>query len=245
MSKHKNWLGPWSGLIHCGKCHALMSGSQCPVCADQLSTERWMTVKVDGKDHQVPANIYEGALSWTAHSLLGLMRREWERPLLDEERSSAPLAKRCSQRVLVVILFWTLFEHLMDQFFQTAVSRLPRRVGADLMKRHQTVGSRMDRLYTMLFDTKIETDLGALGFSDVIPHLKRVQDARNAFVHGNAEAIDDALVSQTIERLQDVQAGWLALFNYRCTGNPSAPHVYKDERHRDLVRQNRRTSPST
>ena len=102
----------------------------------------------------MPAYINEGALSWTAHSLLGLMKREWERPLLQEESSSAPLAKQCSQRVLVVILFWTLFEHLMDQFLQTALNRMPRGVGVDLLRRHQSIGSRMDRLYTMLFDAE-------------------------------------------------------------------------------------------
>ncbi len=63
------------------------------------------------------------------------MKREWERPLQPEEPSVAPLAKQCSQRVLVVILFWTLFEHLMDQFFRTALNQLPQGVGVDLLRR--------------------------------------------------------------------------------------------------------------
>lgn len=186
------------------------------------------------------ANVNPGALSWTAHSLLGLMQREWDRPLLEEQPSSVPLAKQCSQQVLVVILFWTLFEHLMDQFFQTAVSRLPSGIGADLMKRHQSIGSRMDRLYTMLFDAQIAADLEALGHGTVYTHLQRIQDRRNAFIHGNAEAIDDSLVRETVERLHDVQAAWLALYNHRCTGDPTAPRVYEDRRHREFVRQNKR-----
>jgi hypothetical protein len=198
-----------------------------------------MTVMIGGQERRVPADIREGALSWTAHSLLGLMQREWERPLLEEQPTSVPLAKRCSQRVLVVILFWTLFEHLMDQFFQTAVSRLPTRVGADLMKRHQSIGSRIDTLYTMLFDAKIAADLEVLGHGAVVTHLQRVQDRRNAFVHGEAEAIDDALVHETVERLHDVQAAWLSLYNYRCTGDPSAPRLYEDYRHREIVRQSK------
>jgi hypothetical protein len=122
------WFGPWSGLIHCRNCHALMNGGQCADCGHVLLNNEWMTVTIDGREHDVRANTHEGALSWTAHSLLGLMQREWERPLLLKEPSSLPLAKQCSQRVLVVILFWTLFEHLMDQFFQTALNRLPRGV---------------------------------------------------------------------------------------------------------------------
>lgn len=38
----------------------------------------------------------------------------------------------------------------------------------------------MDRLYAMLFDV-------------AFAHLRKVQERRNDFVHGNAEAIDDAL----------------------------------------------------
>lgn len=201
-----------------------------------------MMVMIGGQERQVPADIREGALSWTAHSLLGLMQREWERPLLQEQPSSVPLAKQCSQRALVVILFWTLFEHLMDQFFQTAVSRLPARVGADLMNRHQSIGSRIDRLYTMLFDATMGADLEVLGHGAVFTHLQRIQDRRNAFVHGEAEAIDDALVRETVERLFHVQAAWLALYNYRCTGDPSAPRLYEDYRHRQIVRQSKQRS---
>ena len=78
ISKDESWLGPWSGLIHCAECHALMSGSQCPGCSHTLPTDQWMTVTIDGREHKMPANVCEGALSWTGHSLLGLMKREWE-----------------------------------------------------------------------------------------------------------------------------------------------------------------------
>jgi hypothetical protein len=240
MPKHGSWLGPWSGLIHCEKCHALMRGYQCPCCGYALTTDGWMIVVIDGREHKVPAYSHPGALSWTVHSLLGLMKREWERPLLAEEPSTVPLGGRCSQRVLVVILFWTLFEHLMDQFFQTAVNRLPRGVGVDLLRRHQSIGSRTDRLYTMVFDARMKADLDALGHGTVFDHLQKIQDRRNEFIHGNAEAIDDDLVRETVERLHNVQAAWVALYNLRCTGDPTAPSVYEDARHREFVRQNER-----
>lgn len=243
IPKGRSWLGPWSGLIHCGKCHGLMSESRCPCCGHALEPDHWRTVTIDGREHKAPAYINPGALSWTAHSLLGLMKREWERPLPSEDPSVAPLAKQCSQRVLVVILFWTLFEHLMDQFFQTALNQLPQGVGVDLLRRYQSIGSRMDRLYTMLFEAKIKADLDTLGHSAVYNHLQKIQSRRNEFIHGNAEAIDDDLVRETVERLPDVQAAWVALYNLRCTGDPSAPRVYEDKRHREFVRQNERPSP--
>lgn len=232
-----SWLGPWWGLSHCGKCHALMNQNQCPICGDVPSTEQWMTVTIDGHDHKVPAACRAGALSWTAHSLLGIMRREWERQLLSEELSSAQLAEHCSQKAMVVIVFWTLFEHLMDQSFHTALNKLPHGIKADLLRRHQSIGSRMDRLYTILFNTKIQADLDSLGHGGTYALLQKIQSRRNDFIHGNAEAIDDELVQETVARLNDVQAAWVALYNLRCTGDPSAPSVYEDERHREFIRQ--------
>lgn len=54
-----------------------------------------------------------------------------------------------------------------------------------------------------------------------------VQRQRNEFVHGNAEAIDDNLVYETVEKLHDVQEASVALYNKRCTGNANAPPVWK------------------
>lgn len=56
------------------------------------------------------------------------------------------------------------------------------------------------------------------GYADAAKHLKLVQERRNAFVHGSVEAIDDALVEATVEKLGDVQLGWIAVFNKRCAG---------------------------
>jgi hypothetical protein len=99
----------------------------------------------------------------------------------------------------------------------------------------------MDRLYTMLFDTKIKADLDGLGHSTVYVHLQKAQCRRIEFIHGNAEAIDDDLVQETIERLHDVQAAWVALDNLRCTGDPSTPRIY--DWHHDIARQSGRPSP--
>ena len=232
--KKDSWLGPWRGLFHCGKCLALITMAECSVCGHENFTQSRQVIRANGVEREVATNVVEGALSYTAVSLLALMEREWERPILDEEFQRS-FVEGCSQRVLVVLLFWTLFEHMMDQFFRTAISRLPGGVAAELMQRYQSIGSRMGRLYTILFDFKLKDDLTMLGYGDVHTHLQTVQTRRNEFVHGKAAAIDDTLVRETVERLKDVQAAWVALFNLRCTGNPQAPKVFEDSHYRTFA----------
>ena len=82
-------------------------------------------VEIDGKEHRVPALTFQGALSWTTHSLLLLMKREWERPLADGPEWERATGGRPSQRMLIVILFWTLFEHIMDRLFDAGLASVP------------------------------------------------------------------------------------------------------------------------
>jgi hypothetical protein len=124
-------------------------------------------------------------MSWSTHALLSLMKREWERPIVEMDVfSHQPEEKRPSQRMIIVILFWTLFEHLMDRFFDAATAPLPEGVRRDVMRRYTSIGSRMDRLYGLLFDTNLRADLAALGHDGVYAHLMEVQRRRNEFVHG-------------------------------------------------------------
>jgi hypothetical protein len=152
------------------------------------------------------------------------MKREWERPAIELDYfSHSPPEKRPSQRMMIVILFWTLFEHLMDQFFDAATTSLPEGVRRDVLRRYPGIGSRMHQLYKMLFNTSLQEDLEAVGYGSVYSHLTEVQRRRNEFVHGNAEAIDENLVYTTVEKLPEVQQAWVALYNLRCAGNPKAP----------------------
>lgn len=227
--KSKSWLGPWAGLIHCDRCHTLMTGFVCPKCGrDYNADARFVTHVIDGEEVQVPQLVFQGALSWTTHSLLVLMKREWERPLLEMEQGLAP-GKGPSQRMLIVVLFWTLFEHHMDRFFDAALGALRPAIRADLLRRYATIGSRMDRLYKLAFEATLENDLATLGHGEVYAHLLNVQERRNAFVHGDSEAIDDNLVIEVVERLPAVQAAWLALYNHRCTGSSTAPPVWESD----------------
>jgi hypothetical protein len=141
-----------------------------------------------------------------------------------------------SPKLILVILFWTLFEHLMDRFFNTAVASLPEGVGRDLLERYASIGSRMGRLYPSLFGTTLEANLAALGHGRVSAHLRKVQARRNDFVHGNTSAIDDPLVGETVERLHEVQEAVVALFNLRCAGNPGAPPMCRERKRKGRVR---------
>jgi hypothetical protein len=73
------------------------------------------------------------------------------------------------------------------------------------LERYTSIGSRMGRLYPLLFGTTLEADLAALGHGRVSAHLRKVQARRNDFAHGNAPVIDDPLVRETAERLHEVQ----------------------------------------
>jgi hypothetical protein len=206
-----------------------MPGAKCPKCGRDYADGAEMVVRViNGEERGFPRIVLQGALSWTTHSLLALMKREWDRPALELDRGLA-IGPQPSQRMLIVILFWTLFEHHMDRFFDAALGALPPLIRADLLRRYATIGSRMDRLYKLTFDTTLEKDLADLGYGRVYDHLLKVQTKRNDFVHGNSEAIDDALVRETVERLPEVQAAWVALFNLRCTGNPGVPRVWESD----------------
>lgn len=223
-----NWWGIWSGLSHCGQCHALGKATKCSLCDYEPQPDMMKMQTADGVVREVPRFITQGAISWSTNVLLQLMKREWERPKTELEYfSHRPTGKQPSQRVIIVILFWTLFEHLMDRFFEAATASLPKGVGRDLLRRYASIGSRMDRLYRLLFDTNLKEDLSALGYGAICAHLMEIQERRNEFVHGNAEAIDDTLVHVTVEKLHEVQEAWVALYNKRCTGNPNAPPVWQ------------------
>ncbi len=115
----------------------------------------------------------------------------------------------------------------MDRFFAAALSSLPKSIKTDLLKKYATIGSRLDRLYKILFDITFSADLEFLGFSSVYSHLTNIKTNRNEFIHGNSQAIDDALVISVVQNLPEVQSAWLALYNHRCVGNPNAERVWE------------------
>ena len=123
-----NWLGVWSHLSHCPSCHTLMNScGPCPKCgfAFEPMEHRWTDASGATRTHLSMA--VPGAFGVTTATLLGLMQREWERPASEDEKSRS-FIEQVSPKLILVILFWTLFEHLMDRFFNTAVASLPEGV---------------------------------------------------------------------------------------------------------------------
>jgi hypothetical protein len=222
-----SWVGVWSALSHCDKCHALMHSSPCPMCGDSIDSSPQRVV-INGVERIVP-HVTQGAIAWSTYVLLQLMQREWERPLAERVFfGSTPPEKRPSQRLAIVILFWTLFEGLMDKFMDAGLADLPDGVRKDLLRRYGTIGSRLDRLYRLIWSTTLWDDLHTLGFGKEARHLANVQERRNDFVHGNPESIDDDLVQATVENLQTVQQGWIAVYNMRCTWKSKKISVWKE-----------------
>lgn len=165
---------------------------------------------------EVP-QVYQGADSWSDYVVLKLMHQEWQRPIdTSEFDSSFPQDKRPSPRVIIVILYWSLFEGLMDRLFEMAMREFPSSVSRDLLQRYSSIGSRLDRLYRIIFDTTFESDLSAIGYSHLYPHITEVQNKRNEFVHGNPEAINDGLIESILCHYHDLTDAWIRLFNLRC-----------------------------
>jgi hypothetical protein len=168
---------------------------------------------VDGEEQIIPPAM-QGAIPWSIFVLLEQIRIEAERATEPNETRLLSM----SQRFTVVLLFWTLFEVLIDGFYRAAYADFLGELGDELLRRFPSIGSRLDRLYRRTWQTSFLDDLRSEGFDDEAELIVRVQSARNAFVHGNPEAIDDQLVDSTLRHLEGVQRGWIAMFNKRCTG---------------------------
>lgn len=213
------WWGAWRDRIRCGTCRALMNvKAPCPVCATDYSKLEQTEIVIDGRVHLVPP-AFNGPLDWSPYVMLKLMYRDWQRPLGDQD-ASLPADKRPSSRVLVVLIFWTYFETLMGWYYETATSALPKPVASDLLTRYGTIGARIDRLHRILFEARYCEDLDDLGHTAVRAHLNNLQKQRNAFVHGNPEAIGDALVEDTVRLLPEFHEAWIESFNLRCAKRP-------------------------
>lgn len=172
-----------------------------------------MTPGPEGK--LMPTYISQGAIPSSIATLLSLIRNEYERPLTVS--LGGVLAPK-AERLVIVILFWTLFETLIERFYLAALADLPPGLADELLKRNNSISARLERLYKARWGLTFWADLEDLGFGDAATHLRTIQRARNAFVHGDPEAIDDALVETTIAKLRSSQLGFISVFNRRCIG---------------------------
>jgi hypothetical protein len=213
-----SWMGVWLNKFTCGKCNGIIEITDtlvCPICNNENRGNETTFLLKDGTEAKIPTTQLMGPIDYTSYTLLELMRREWERPLLNHNQPTSSDYK-IPERLLIVILFWSLFEGLMDTFFSKALRQIPKNISEDLLNRYSTIGSRMDRLYKLLFSVTFKDDLVSIGKKDVYDHLIQLQNKRNEFIHGKPDAIDETLINDTIEKLQETQAGWIILYNRRC-----------------------------
>jgi len=182
----------------------------CPYCNHEHKPQ---LINVNG--HQIPQVTLMGAIPFTTYFLLGLMQREWERPLNESDRVNVG-GTNVPQQLAIVLLFWTLFENLMQVFFDAALKQLPPRVSKDLLNRYSAIGKRLDQLYKICFSVTFKEDLISTGYRHISEHLVLLQKSRNVFIHGNPKAIDEKLINDTVGYLQETQEAWIELFNKRC-----------------------------
>lgn len=213
------WTGVW-GVCHCAACNALHDDLVCPLCGHTDQPEE-QGIRPDGRPRL--AYIRAGAIPYSVFVLLDLMRHEWERPAAVVPENGHPPRV---ERLVIVILFWTLFETLMERFYLSAFADLPGQLGKELLKKAPNIGERLDRLYKARWGTTFWADMETLGFKDAADHLRKVQSTRNAFIHGDPTAIDTALVIATMEQLKPVQLGWMAVYNHRCAGMANRVPLY-------------------
>jgi hypothetical protein len=215
------WWGAWRDRIRCGTCRGLMDlKAPCPVCGCDYRNLQPNQYVVSGRVLTVPS-AFAGALDWSPYVMLQLMEREWVRPLPKEGKLSAlPQGNTPSSRALLVLIFWTYFESLMGWFYETATNGLPGTVGADLLRRYNFIGARLDRLHKILFGVTYKDDLNRLGCGTIWQYLEEVQRQRNGFMHGNPESITDVLVEDTVRLIPEFHEAWIKSFNMRCARRP-------------------------
>jgi hypothetical protein len=212
------WSGLWYGYIRCGCGGIRRTEGLCPACNAALTEQEPLVVRgPDGQEIRVPQNIHAGGEAGPEDYLyLDMIEREWKRPVTDADRARSFCSGGTpSPRAAIVVLFWSYFETRIERLIEASMRNLPAAVTEDLLNRYSSVGARMDRLYRILFSTSYRADLNALGFERVGQHLDRVQERRNAFAHGEPQAIDDALVEAVVENLKNEHEAWLAVYNRR------------------------------
>jgi hypothetical protein len=172
-------------------------------------------------------NTSVGAIPWTTYCLLKMIEREYKRPSTTSLFGEMNQENQPSEKLAIVILFWSLFENLMDKMFSDALTHVPPEIEDDLMKRYSSVGSRFGRLYPIVFSANFRDDFTKVGGETLYNFVIEIQRIRNQFIHGNPEAVKDSVVQTVISNLDNVQRAWIDLYNLRCakipsTGNPSA-----------------------
>lgn len=126
LEANDDWTGVWKGRIVCGSCRGLITERVCPICdTDRFANVRFK-IEFDGKhSYEVPQQLEAGALDLTNYLLLELMQKEWQRPF---NYQKGFFSDKIPEKIMIVILFWSHFEILMDRFFTDALRISPEKL---------------------------------------------------------------------------------------------------------------------
>jgi hypothetical protein len=215
----KSWASLWTGYILCAECHGIRRvENNCPACGNEPYTPMHRAIVVDGKETVVSETFMGGEGRYEDWIYLQMLEREWKRPAAETDRlAETDPTRQPSPRAAIVVLFWSYFETRINRLLRTGMQAVPQRLMEDTLQRYSSIGSRLDRLYRVLFESTYWADLAELGFDDIRRHVIHVQERRNAFAHGDPRAIDDALVTSVVDNLKREHEAWIAIYNHRCT----------------------------
>lgn len=212
-----SWARLWKDYILCS-CGAIRRVvGICQNCRQTLSPSERIQVRAeDGREYEIPQAYMGGEGRYEDWVYLVMLEREWKRPVGEADRY-LDIAERSrpAARSVIVLIFWSYFETRIERLLRTAMRNTPEAIVGDLLKRYSSIGSRLDRLYELLFSSSYWSDLDGLGFESVSHLMRRVHEARNSFSHGHPEAITDSLIDELVTALRHEHESWIAVFNHR------------------------------
>lgn len=224
----RSWASLWSGytLCHCGGIRR--TSGACPACGAPEYSNEPVKIDIDGRELEMRPVFLGAEGRYEDWIFLQMLESEWKRPLGDQDQFlSVPDAERPASRAIIVLLFWAYFETRVERLLRTAMRSIPQAIVDDLLQRYSSIGSRLDRLYRVMFGTTYWEDLILLGFDRVRATLIQVQSCRNSFAHGSPKAVDNGLVEAVVGFLRAEHESWIAVFNHRCSTSLTAKVVAK------------------
>ena len=215
FEKGRKWSSLWHGLILCS-CGGIRTFDKCSVCGSQLDATPVLIEVSPGRIESIPAAMMGADARYEDWLYLNLMEREWKRPRQETsvtELGSAGIST--ADRASIVLLFWTYFETRIERIIRLGLKAMPDALREDVLTRYASVGSRMDRLYQLIYGTTYHKDLEQVGAANLAKFLREVQQRRNDFSHGNPVAITDELVERVVAVIHDEHHAWIRVFNVR------------------------------
>lgn len=194
LPEGRTWDWLWFEYVRCGCGGIGLPEGICSACGKRPSamTSEMLPYKVGGEP-SVRETFMGSEGRYEDFVYLQMLEREWARQDLDLYES-IPEGNRPSARAIVVLVFWTYFETRIERLFRQTAWNVPPKVLEHLLERYPMVGRRITHLYKLVYSTTYLADLNAEGYGRVAELLRRVQEARNSFAHGQPRSIDDALV---------------------------------------------------